>query len=145
MALFKKVQSQNIFMGKLAHGADLLEELTLVCRENNVTLGRIEAIGAVQKAGIGFYNQQNHLYTFTEVDHPMEIVGLNGNVSLKEGKPFVHAHATFADESGAVVGGHLGPGTTVFACEFVLEAFEGQKFERNLDEQTGLPLWSIDS
>jgi len=31
-----------------------------------------------------------------------------------------------------------------FACDFILEAFDGPVLKRNLDEATGLPLWEIE-
>jgi hypothetical protein len=36
----------------------------------------------------------------------------------------------------------LAPGTIVFACECVIEKFEGPILERGFDEETGLPLWT---
>ena len=117
--------------------------MTNLCKERGVDLGRIEAIGAVQKARIGFYNQDTRTYQFLDLDRSLEITNLVGNVSLKDGKPFVHAHVTLADEEGKSFGGHLAPGTVVFACEFVLEAFDGPAFNRGPDEETGLPLWSM--
>lgn len=145
MTEFKSLNSQEIYMGKLSYGCDLLEELSNLATELGVSLGRIEAIGAVQKARIGFYNQETRGYQFSSFDHPMEITKLAGNISLKDGKPFVHAHITLSDESGKAYGGHLATGTVVFACEFVLEAFDGPAFNRCFDEETGLPLWSISS
>ena len=73
----------------------------------------------------------------------MEIAQLSGNVLLKDGKPFVHAHITLVDDEGNTQGGHLGDGTVVFACEFILQLFKGPEFNREHDEQTGLPLWSL--
>ncbi len=143
MAVMKKVTPRKMFMGKLSYGADLLEELTEVCRRENVHLGRVEALGAVSRARLGFYNQQTREYQFFELDQPLEITKLVGNVSIKDGKPMVHAHVTLADEAGKASGGHLAPGTIVFACEFILQAFEGPVFERGFDEQTGLPLWKM--
>ena len=145
MTVYKNVQSKKIIMGKLSHGCDLLAELTSICVENNVTLGRIEALGAVQKARLGFYNQETRQYQFHDFDQSMEIAQLVANVSLKAGKPFVHAHVTLTDSNDAAFGGHLAPGTLVFACEFVLEAFDGPKFERDHDEETGLPLWTLEA
>jgi len=141
MTEFKPINSRKIVMGKLSYGCDLLEELTRVCTESGITLGRIEAIGAVQKARIGFYDQETRTYGFCTFDHPFEISNLIGNVSLKDGKPFVHAHLTLCDDDGKAFGGHLAPGTVVFACEFVIEAFDGPAFNRSPDEETGLPLW----
>jgi uncharacterized protein len=143
MTIMEKVSLTELFMGKLDYGSDLLEEITLMCRKENIRLGRVHALGAVQKARLGFYNQQTREYQFIVMDQPLEITALAGNVSLKDGMPFVHAHITLADRAGNAYGGHLAPGTVVFACEFILEAFEGPTFERRFDEVTGLPLWSM--
>lgn len=142
MTELKKVGSGKILMGRLDHGCDLVEALTQICLAENITLGRIEAIGAVQSARIGYYNQKSREYRFDKLDRPMEIAQLTGNVSVKERKPFVHAHITLVDEKGEVYGGHLAPGTIVFACEVVIEAFDGPIFERVYDPETGLPLWA---
>lgn len=141
MTEFKPVKPGQILMGKLGYGCDLLDELTKLITELGVGLGRIEAIGAVQKARIGFYNQESRIYEFSSFDQPMEITKLVGNISLKDGNPFVHAHITLSDSSGKAFGGHLASGTTVFACEFILQAFDGPAFNRSLDEETGLALW----
>lgn len=130
-------------MGKLSYGCDLLEELTSICQKENIRLGRIEALGAVQEARLGFYDQQTREYQFHTFAQPLEITKLIGNISLKDGNPFVHAHITLADDEGRAFGGHLAPGTVVFACEFVIESFDGPVFERGFDEETGLPLWAM--
>jgi predicted DNA-binding protein with PD1-like motif len=143
MTAFKLIRPRECVMGRLTYGCDLLEELNRIAKELSVRLGRIEAIGAVQKACIGFYNQETRTYQFESFDKPLEITKLTANISLKDGIPFVHAHVTLSDASGSCVGGHLAPGTIVFACEFLIEAFDGPVFKRSLDDQTGLPLWSM--
>ena len=142
---YVEVTPKETIMGRLTHAADLLTELTQVCRERSVFVGRVEAIGAVQTACVGFYDQAARSYSFQTIDRPMEIVGLKGNVSLKDGEPFVHAHISLVDSDGQCYGGHLAEGTTVFACEFVIAAFDGPVFDRQPDEPTGLALWSLES
>ncbi|MBU1052297.1 MAG: DNA-binding protein [Proteobacteria bacterium] len=143
MTIFNKIESSELFMGKISNGSDLLEEITDICRKKSIMLGRIEAIGAVQKARLAFYNQQTREYQFITIDQPLEITQLVGNISLKDGEPVVHAHITFADKTGQAYGGHLAPGTVVFACEFIMEVFTGQVFERKPDKLTGLHLWEM--
>jgi predicted DNA-binding protein with PD1-like motif len=48
-----------------------------------------------------------------------------------------------ADETGKAYGGHLEKGTVVFACELILETFDGPIFKRSDDEETGLSLWTM--
>jgi len=143
MATHVDVKHSRRIMGRLGHDKDLLEELTAVAAGEGVTLGRVEAIGAVKRARLGYYNQEEREYEFHEVDQPMEIISLLGNVSLKDGKPMVHAHVTLADREGRAFGGHLAPGTVVFACEFVMQALEGAELKRAHDDPTGLPLWEM--
>lgn len=133
------------WMGRLTHGADLLAELNRVTRELQVTCGCVQAIGAVQRARLGFYDQQRRVYEYLTLERPLELTSLAGNVSLKDGEAMVHAHANLADESGRVIGGHVAEGTIIFACEFILQEWRGQAPVREFDPTTGLFLWPAGS
>jgi hypothetical protein len=143
VATYRKVERAECVMGRLGHGGDLLEELTRAAAEVGARAGVVRALGAVRTARLGYYDQSAREYRFFEVEGPHEITSLVGNVSVKDGEVMVHAHVNLADEKGRVTGGHLAPGTVVFACEFVLQVFEGAEFTRELDEETGLPLWKM--
>jgi predicted DNA-binding protein with PD1-like motif len=143
MMMSRQVTAGSIFMGRLCRGCDLLDGLTKAALDCGARLGRIEAIGAVERACIGCYDQDARSYLLIPIERPMEIANLTGNVSLKDGVPFVHAHVTLTDSSGRACGGHLAAGTVVFACEFVLAAFEGDDLVRLPDGETGLSLWPI--
>ena len=130
-------------MGRIDDGIDLLEGLTSVCLKENITLGRVEGLGAVRKARVGFYDQQALKYSYCMFDNPLEITKLVGNISQKDQNPFIHAHITFADKNGNAYGGHLVSGTVVFMCEFILEIYDGVVLERIYNDKTGLPLWSM--
>jgi predicted DNA-binding protein with PD1-like motif len=143
MAIYNEVQAERIFIGKLKHDGDLLEELTEVCEQNGISLGHVEALGAVKKVRLGFYNQQTRKYEFFEIEENLEIDGLIGNVSMRDGKPMVHAHITLSDSDGRAYGGHLMPGTIVFACEFIIAVYKGPQLNRSYDEETSLTLWKM--
>ena len=68
MAVYNEVGGGQSFIGKLKHDGDLLGELTKVCDENNIRLGWVQALGAVKKARIGFYDQTKREYDFFEID-----------------------------------------------------------------------------
>lgn len=131
----------RVFAGRLAHGADVLAELTRIAAEQGVSAGRVEVIGAVKRARVGYYDQEKKQYDFRSFDEPLEILAVAGNVSLKDGAPFVHAHITLSDEEGRAFGGHLAEGTIVFAAEFRIEELPGVTLNRVPDETTGLALW----
>jgi predicted DNA-binding protein with PD1-like motif len=130
-------------MGRLAKGDDLLLALEKFCQERHLTLGEVRALGAVTRARVGFYHQEERKYYFLDLDQPLEILALVGNISLKDGKPMVHAHVTLADGEGRAYGGHLAEGTPVFACEFAVHEYQAdQALVRQPDPETGLMLWS---
>ncbi len=135
------VTTTRVLMGRLRRGDDLLAALTTLCRDEGVTLGRVTALGAVECACVGFYDQQARTYSYLTFDRPLEILALVGNISLRDGAPAVHAHITLGEEDGRALGGHLAPGTRVFACEFTLDVLAGPALTRGYDEETGLPLW----
>lgn len=139
--MIKTVQPGNFYMGRCAHGSDLLDELTAYCEKENITCGKLEAIGAVQKARFGYYDQNNREYRYTEINSHMEILTCIGNISLNEDKAMVHAHITLSDDNGNACGGHLAQGTVVFAAEFTIQAFDNTTHIRDYDETTGLRLW----
>lgn len=145
MAVWRNVRAGEVVMGKGGFGEDLLEQITGVCRAAGITLGRVEALGAVQKARVGYYNQTSRQYDFLEFDRDLELTALVGNVSLKDGQPMVHAHVTLSDDEGNAYGGHLVQGTVIFACEFVIQQLHGEALVRGFDEDTGLPLWTMDA
>ena len=143
MAIIREVKAVKMFMGKLAHGVDLLEEITKICVDQDICLGSVEALGALKKARLGYYNQQDQEYHFLDLNQTLEITNLTGNISIKDGAPVVHAHVTLSDKDGHAYGGHLASGTVVFACEIVIQVLDGAKFERGSDQVTGLPLWQM--
>ncbi len=128
-------------VARLPHGGDLLEEIAAVVDTHGMQAAELRAIGALQTARLAYYDQAAHEYDEFVVEAPVEIVGLLGNVSRRDGATAVHAHATLAGHDGACVGGHVAPGCVVFACELVVQELDGKPLEREYDEVTGLPLW----
>jgi len=133
---------KNIFIGRLEHGSDLLDELNKICARQGIKLGRISGLGAVKKAQVAYYSQEKCTYQFITIDKPLEILSLTGNISLKDGKPFVHVHIVLSDENAKVYGGHLAQGTVVFACEITIDELQGTVLERAFDSTTQLALWT---
>lgn len=136
---------KRTFIGQIPSGADLYESLTKIVVDEKIDLGRIIAIGATTHAVVAYYDQNEKKYMNMEFTGGMEILACNGNVSIRDGKPFVHVHILLGDREGRVFGGHLMPGTKVFACEVFIEEFEGRKLVRRHDESTGLYLWENES
>ncbi len=132
---------KRTFIGSLPSGVDLYDALTKIVTEEDIRIGKIKTIGAVTSAIIGFFDQNKKEYLNIEMKGGFEILSCIGNVSVRDGKPFVHAHITLSDRDGKVFGGHLIPGTKVFACEVFIDEFTGEDLVRERDEETDLFLW----
>jgi len=72
----------------------------------------------------------------------MEIACLIGNISKKEGKPYLHLHITLGRSDYSALAGHLLEATLSGAGEFVIEAFEGS-LERYYNTSIGLNLYQL--
>ena len=143
MAILRQAEGKERFLGRLPYGSDLLGEITKISTERGIRLAWFQGLGAVQRVCASFYDQKAQEYKPVTIDRPLEITSLVGNVSVKGAAPFVHAHITLADDEGRAFGGHLAPGTIVFACEFTMEILDGPPFQRTFDETTGLFLWAL--
>jgi predicted DNA-binding protein with PD1-like motif len=142
MSVFECNASKEL-MVRLKHDADFIQSLTELTTRKGIEAGSFTAIGALKRAKLGYYHQRNRRYREVGIESPHELVSCVGNVSLSEGKPFVHAHVVLADEKGNTKAGHLLEGI-VFAAEVHLHQLEGPKLERKHDEVTGLLLWSME-
>jgi len=142
VTFFNEYKQGRTFMGKFAHGSDLLEELTKFCTQNNVGCGELSLIGAVKSAKLGYYSQSSQKYTTHEFSGGLEILSCTGNISIKDGKSFCHVHVILSDGEGKAHGGHLMAGTIIYAAEFSIKEFLGETLTRGFDETTKLPLWS---
>ena len=140
MQFIKELQKIKTYVGRLNFNDDLLEEFSKLAQKYKIKAGQIKAIGALQEAALGFYNQKEVKYETIRLNKDLEIISLIGNISLKDGQSFVHAHLCVSDKSGNCFGGHLMENCKVFACEYIIEIYEGELI-RKLDKDTSLMLW----
>ncbi|MFH1580709.1 MAG: PPC domain-containing DNA-binding protein [Pseudomonadota bacterium] len=134
-------QRGRLFVGRLPHGKDLILSVEEFCEDASIQMATFSVIGAVSSATIGAYDQKQQVYVTFKEEAPLEIVSCIGNISLKDGKPFIHAHILLADEQGKTIGGHLFSETIIFAGEINLQELTGKPMERTYDNDTGLMLW----
>ena len=138
-----KVQAKQgpAYVLRPAFGTDLIDEMQNFVRQEGINLAWISGVGAVAKANLRYYNQDEKTWLDIAVDKNLEVISMMGNISLLNGEPIVHVHITLSDEEGRCYGGHVGPGTIVFNMEILLTTLTGPPVTRKLDTDTGLTLW----
>lgn len=137
-----QINEARIFVGRFKLRSDLLMSLTEFCKEENIKLGVFFVIGALTNAKLGYYDHDAKEYVeCVGLEKKLEITSCIGNISLKDVEIFVHAHITLADHKGYCYGGHLMPGSIIFAAEYYIKELAGGELERRYDPETGLSLW----
>lgn len=140
-ARFWEANAGRAFVGRLETGSDLVAEIERHCAEHGILAAQVTAIGAMRRVRYAYYRQEAKEYVELSSETHHELVGFVANVSERDGRPFLHAHGTFADESGATVGGHLLRGCEVFAAEVMIRELGDVSLVRIHDQETGLALW----
>jgi predicted DNA-binding protein with PD1-like motif len=134
-------ETGRCILGRLTYGRDFLKTIEGFCVQESIQTGVFSVIGAVMSVTLGSYDQSQQVYVTFKKEEPLEIVHCTGNVSLKDGKVAVHAHAVLADINGQTIGGHVFTGTVVYAGEIYIHELLGEPLEREYDDTTGLLLW----
>jgi predicted DNA-binding protein with PD1-like motif len=121
----------------LKAGTSLTDEILRIARKEKIKTARVEAIGGVHKLKLAYFNHKAKKYEEHDFDEFLEVTGMLGNITQKDGKPFLHAHCTFGRRDMSVVGGHL-ISATVFPLMEVVITPTRNKATRRFDAKTGL-------
>ena len=130
-------QDKNSYIIKIEKGEEVVSSLTDFCAQHDINNASFTGIGAVKGLTCGYYALDEKKYYFTDYDSLIEVVSLTGNVMLKEGKPFIHVHGVFTNETNSAFGGHIQKMLVGVTLEIILQKYDTQ-LERKLDEDIGL-------
>ena len=132
----------DTYVVRMDRGEEIMTGLADLCEKENIRLASVAAIGAVDHAVVGLYDVGEKVYHKKTFDEPMEIASLLGTVTEKEGKPYLHLHATLCDAHMQTHGGHVNELRISATCEMVLRLLPGA-VGRRLDNVTGLNLFQF--
>ncbi len=128
---------KRMYVFRVMPGKELLEEISKYCEVNNIDSAVvIWIIGSLEKARIKYVVKLPAQFESIEYKGPLEIVGAQGTVALKEGKRINHIHIQIADTK-VCTGGHLAEGKIFSTAEVCLGELDFQLY-RKLDNYTGL-------
>jgi uncharacterized protein len=138
----KARQSGSAWIIRIQRGEEIVASLQKACTENQIRLGIVSAIGAVNEATIGLYDVDNKVYHSDSYTGDMEIVNLSGNVSTMNDEIYLHLHVSLSDSSHKLFGGHLNRAVVSATCEVFIQTIPGG-IGRFKDSETGLNLLDI--
>jgi len=132
----------NKYIMRIDRGEEIIETIREFCKENNITLGTISGLGAVDQARIGLFNTKTKEYHAQTLEGDHEITSLSGNISTMDGEVYLHVHANLADDKYNTYGGHLNEAVVSGTGEIVIEEIEGQ-VDREFSNKIGLNLYDF--
>src|SRR3989339_949918 len=94
-------------IARFDRGEIIPDRLTEFAREQKWLSAYITGIGAVKDVTLACFDLEQKKYLEFQVDGVVELLALNGNLSILNDKPFWHLHAIVGDRQGNVRGGHV--------------------------------------
>ena len=127
----------------LATGDETIGALQQFVRERKIDTAALTAIGAFERAVVGYFDWQLKDYRRIPVEEQVEVLSLIGDVAEAKGEPALHIHAVLGRSDGSVVGGHLLEGHVRPTLEVILTKPPAH-LRKKKDPETGLALIAID-
>jgi predicted DNA-binding protein with PD1-like motif len=98
---------ERTFAVVLETGEEVMATLQRFATEQGLTASRVSAIGAFERAVVGFFDIERKDYHRIPVDQQVEVLSLAGDIALDGKQPKLHLHAVLGRRDGSTVGGHL--------------------------------------
>ncbi|MEO6839700.1 MAG: PPC domain-containing DNA-binding protein [Bradyrhizobium sp.] len=102
-------------------GEEAFSALTRFAVEANISAASLTAIGAFEKAIVGWFDFEKKSYRKIEVNEQCEVLSAIGDIATgDDGKASLHVHIVLGLSDGSTRGGHLLSGTVRPTLEVVV-------------------------
>ena len=124
-------------------GDEAVAALNQFARAERLEAAQISAVGAFERAVVGWFDRAAKNYRRIPVDEQCEVLSLLGDVAQGQDGPIVHIHAVLGLPDGTTRGGHLLEGTVYPTLEVVVTETPAQ-LRKVLDPDVGIALIDLD-
>lgn len=135
-------QFQSKILVRLDKGDEVVNSVKEIAQTLGIKLAAVSGIGALNHAVVGLFEQDSKEYHTREFAGSMEITGLMGNISEKDGEVYLHLHITLSDSELRAFGGHLSQGIVGATAEIIIDVIDG-KVNRKMNEEVGLNIFQF--
>lgn len=97
----------HVYSVRLSTGDEILSGLTELAEREHITEGYITGLGGLSTALLGWGDPANGAFKKIVADRKCELVSMVGDISMRDGKPYVHVHAVVAFDDGSTKAGHM--------------------------------------
>lgn len=126
----------------LDRGDEVMSQLERFAAEHALSASRFTAIGAFERATLGYFDWQSKDYERIPVDEQVEVLSLVGDIALDGEQARLHIHVVLGRRDGSTLGGHLLEAWVRPTLE-VLLVDSPNYLRRQRDPVTGLALIAI--
>ena len=96
------------FIIVLDTGEEAFKVISSFANQNNILAASLTAIGAFERATVGWFDFDSKEYVKIPVGNQVEVLSLLGDIAEgDDGKSSLHTHAVLGLRDGTVRGGHL--------------------------------------
>src|ERR1700733_1222348 len=88
-------------------GDEAFSGLLEFAEKYHVTSAHFTAIGALNKATLGWFDPQRKMYKKIPIYGQHEVIAMSGDIALYQGKPVVHTHMVVRGPDGTTRAGHV--------------------------------------
>src|ERR1700683_3978152 len=120
-------------------GDEAFSGLLEFAEKYHVTSAHFTAIGALNKATLGWFDPRRKMYKKIPVNGQHEVIGMSGDIALYQGKPVVHTHMVVGSSDGTTRAGHVLDAYVSPTLE-VMVTVDPIAMHKRLDPETDLTL-----
>lgn len=131
--------NSDVLIARINKGEKIVESIIKFCKNNSIEGAWITGIGALNSAKLAFYDLKNKNFIKKNINSPLEICSLSGNIGIEDKKQVAHIHVVLSNEEMTTFGGHLEEATVAATCELKVEIFD-HPIIREHDADIGLNL-----
>jgi predicted DNA-binding protein with PD1-like motif len=107
MAVHESMAQAHVFQVNFSDGDEIVSGLTDLAIEHQITSAYITGLGGLSGALLGFGDPAIGAFRAIPITDKCELVSLVGDVSLRDGRPYVHLHGVVAFADGSTKAGHI--------------------------------------
>ena len=101
-------------------GDEAVSALTQFARAEDLEAAQITAVGAFERATVGWFDPAARDYRRIPVDEQCEVLSLIGDIAEGDDGPVLHVHAVLGLRDGSTRGGHLLEGRVFPTLEVIV-------------------------
>jgi uncharacterized protein len=124
-------------------GDEAVGALNEFVRSQRLEAAQISAVGAFERATVGWFDPAAKRYRPIPVDEQCELLSLMGDVAIGEDGPILHMHAALGLSDGTTRGGHLLEGRVNPTLEAIMTETPAQ-LRKVMHPDIGLALIDLD-